>query len=179
MSTRERVRVTRTAPLALSVVTVTTRERERDRHRLFDRELNENKSVDRLADPRGISGHVCKQPRRILSLLLREMRKRERGGIPRSFIHFAKQRPPLSRSGFPIEEKHLETISRESIGLQRNSRGYAEGWIGRMDCKWWEYEETLLQIYGWTGSRGERSRASVELDGGSSFDGNRFGINRD
>lgn len=70
--------MTRTAPLALSVVTVTTRERERERHRLFDRELNENKSVDRLADPRGISGHVCKQPRRILSLLLREMRERER-----------------------------------------------------------------------------------------------------
>ena len=83
VSTRERVRVTRTAPVALSVVTVTTRgrerERERKRDRLFDRELNENKSVDRLADPRGISGHVCKQPRRILSLLLREMREgRER-----------------------------------------------------------------------------------------------------
>lgn len=71
-----------------------------------------------------------------LVIVERDERERERGGIPRSFIHFAKQRPPLSRSGFPIEEKHLETISRESIGLQRNSRGYAEGWIGRMDCKW-------------------------------------------
>lgn len=71
-----------------------------------------------------------------LVIVERDERERERGGIPRSFIHFAKQRPPLSRSGFPIEEKHLETISRESIGVQRNSRGYAEGWIRRMDCKW-------------------------------------------
>lgn len=84
--------------------------------------------------------------------------EREKGGIPRSFIHFAKQRLPLSRSGFPIE-KHLETISRESIEVQRNSRNTRKD--GRADCKW--RESTKKHFCKFMGSRGGDLAGLVEL----------------